>query len=111
MGIRVEGLDKLQARIRDVQKGEMVKGIVKKNGADLEDAIVANAKFRGHYEGKKFIKPTGATKDSVQLKFSDGGYTAEAGPTIEYAPCLKIGRNIWQHMFEDREKSVEILYN
>lgn len=91
MGIKVEGLDKLQARIKDVQKGEMVKGIVKKNGADLEKEIVANANFRGHYEGNQFVRPTGATKQSVQLKFSDGGYTAEAGPTTDYSPYLEYG--------------------
>lgn len=91
MGIKVEGLDKLQARIKDVQKGEMVKGIVRKNGADLKDAIVEKADFRGHYEGKTFVRPTGATKGSVQLKFSDGGFTAESGPTTEYAEYLEYG--------------------
>ena len=91
MGIKVEGLDNLQARIKDVQKGEMVKGIVRKNGADLKEAIEAKAEFRGHYEGNQFVKPTGATKGSVQLKFSDGGFTAEAEPTTEYSPYLEYG--------------------
>lgn len=100
--IKIEGLDKLQKKLaKDVTMNE-VKRVVRQNGAQLQSKIQEKAEFTKGYQ-------TGTTKRSVTLDITDGGFTAESGPTTEYAPCLKIGRNIWQHMFENRAKSVEIL--
>lgn len=102
--IKIEGLDKLQKKLaKDVTMND-VKRVVRQNGAQLQSKIQEKAEFTKGYQ-------TGTTKRSVTLDITDGGFTAESGPTTEYAPCLKIGRNIWQHMFENRAKSVEILVN
>lgn len=102
--IKIEGLDKLQKKLAKDITMEDVKRKVKKNGAQLQSKIQEKAEFTKGYQ-------TGTTKKSVTLDITDGGFTAESGPTTEYAPCLNIGRNIWQHMFENRAKSVEILAN
>ena len=102
--IKWEGLDKLQKKLKENVTMNDVKRVVRQNGADLQQKIQEKAEFTKGYQ-------TGQTKRSVNLEIKDGGFTAESGPTTEYAPCLKIGRNIWQHMFENRAKSVEILAN
>lgn len=102
--IKWEGLDKLQKKLKENVTMNDVKRVVRQNGADLQQKIQEKAEFTKGYQ-------TGQTKRSVNLEIKDGGFTAESGPTTEYAPCLKIGRNIWQHMFENRAKSVEILVN
>ena len=102
--IKIEGLDKLQKKLAENVTMNDVKRVVRRNGAQLQSKIQEKAEFTKGYQ-------TGTTKGSVTLEITDGGFTAESGPTTEYAPCLKIGRNIWQHMFENRAKSVEILVN
>lgn len=89
--IKIEGLDKLQKKLAKDITMEDVKREVKKNGAGLQKKIAEKAEFRGHYKGNKFVKPTGTTKRSVTLDITDGGFTAESGPTIEYAPYLEYG--------------------
>jgi HK97 gp10 family phage protein len=61
------------------------------NGAELHSKVMKNADFKGHYEGKKFKKPTGTTKRSIMLDFKDGGLTAEVEPETEYSPYLEYG--------------------
>lgn len=102
--IKIEGLDKLQKALKKNCTMEDVKRVVRKNGSDLKSKIQDNAEFTQGYQ-------TGTTKRSIRLEVTDGGFTAEVMPTTEYAPCLKIGRSIWKHMFENRAKSVEILAN
>lgn len=102
--IKWEGLEELQKKLRENASMNLVKKTVQQNGQELRSKIQEKAEFTKGYQ-------TGQTKRSVNLEIKDGGFTAEAGPTTEYAPCLKIGRNIWQHMFENRAKSVEILVN
>lgn len=100
--IKWEGLEELQKKLRENASMNLVKKTVQQNGQELRSKIQEKAEFTKGYQ-------TGQTKRSVNLEIKDGGFTAESGPTTEYAPCLNIGRNIWQHMFENRAKSVEIL--
>ena len=102
--IKIIGLEKLQKQLKKNVTMDDVKKVVRHNGAELQTKIQDNAEFTKGYQ-------TGTTKRSVGLELTDGGFTAESGPTTEYAPCLKIGRSIWKHMFENRAKSVEILAN
>lgn len=102
--IKIEGLDKLEKHLKKGASMNLVKQTVRRNGAQLQNKIQEKAEFTKGYQ-------TGTTKGSVTLDITDGGFTAESGPTTGYAPCLNIGRNIWQHMFENRAKSVEILAN
>ena len=102
--IKIIGLKELEKKLKDNVTMNDVKTVVRHNGAELQSKIQRNAEFTKGYQ-------TGTTKRSVGLELTDGGFTAESGPTTEYAPCLKIGRSIWKHMFENRAKSVEILAN
>ena len=102
--LRVDGLADLQKKLKENVTMDDVKKVVKQNGAELDEKMVANAEFSKGYQ-------TGTTKRSIRLEVTDGGFTAEVMPTTEYVPCLKIGRSIWKHMFENRAKSVEILAN
>lgn len=100
--IKWKGLDKLQKKLKDNVTMNDVKRVIRKNGSELQRRMQKEAYFTEGYQ-------TGETRRSISLEIRDGGFTAAVGPTTEYAPCLKIGRNIWQHMFENRAKSVEIL--
>lgn len=80
--IKIEGLDKLQKKLaKDVTMND-VKRVVRQNGAQLQSKIQEKAEFTKGYQ-------TGTTKRSVTLDITDGGFTAEAGPTTEYAPCFE----------------------
>lgn len=91
---KVEGLDKLQKKLKKNIALDFVKQTVRVNGAALTTKIVKNADFKGHYEGRKFKYPTGATKRSIgesSPHFLDGGLTVEAGATTEYAEYVERG--------------------
>ena len=83
-GIKIEGLDKLQKKLaKDVTMND-VKRVVRKNGAELQSKIQEKAEFTKGYQ-------TGTTKRSVTLEITDGGFTAESGPTTGYAPFVEYG--------------------
>lgn len=89
--MRVIGLEKLSQKLSAISKMEEVKRIVKSNGGKLDRTMKAKATFRGHFEGKRFVKPTGATKRSITLSMEDGGLSAKVGPTTHYAIYLEKG--------------------
>lgn len=84
VGIKFEGLDKLQKTLRENIQMEDVKRVVRHNGQQLQSKIQENADFTKGYA-------TGQTKRSVILGTKDGGMTAESEPTTEYAPYLEYG--------------------
>ena len=82
--IKIEGLDKLQKKLaKDVTMND-VKRVVRQNGAQLQSKIQEKAEFTKGYQ-------TGTTKGSVTLEITDGGFTAESGPTTEYAEYVERG--------------------
>ena len=89
--IKIEGLDKLEKHLKKGASMNLVRQTVRTNGAELNKKIVEKAEFRGHYKGNKFVKPTGTTKKSIKLEITDGGFTAESGPTTEYAEYVERG--------------------
>lgn len=89
--IKWEGLNELHVALTEAAKLDDVKKVVKKHGADLQSNMQKKASFRGHYEGSKFVSPTGATKRSIELELKDGGLTAEVGPTTEYSEYVEYG--------------------
>ena len=82
--LKIEGLDKLQKQLKENVTLDDVKKVIKHNGAELQDKIQRNAEFTQGYQ-------TGTTKRSVGLEITDGGFTAESGPTTEYAEYLEYG--------------------
>ena len=82
--IKIEGLDKLQKKLaKDVTMND-VKRVVRQNGAQLQSKIQEKAEFTKGYQ-------TGTTKRSVMLEITDGGFTAESGPTTGYSPYIEYG--------------------
>ena len=89
--VKVEGIPAFQKAIRDKAKMEAVKKVVKLNGSELQQTAMRNCNFKGHYEGKKFIPPTGALKRSIMLSFEDQGKTAVIEPKVHYAGYVEFG--------------------
>ena len=82
--IKWEGLDKLQKKLRENVSMNLVKKTVQQNGQELRSKIQEKAEFTKGYQ-------TGQTKRSVTLEIKDGGFTAESGPTTEYAEYVENG--------------------
>lgn len=82
--LTVKGLDKLQKHLKENITMNDVKKIVRKNGADMQQKMQDNADFSQGYQ-------TGQTKRSIGLEIIDGGFTAESGPTTDYAPYVEYG--------------------
>lgn len=88
----LKGLDKLQAKLQRVAKMEEVERIVEKNGEAMQKKAVKNAQFKGHYRGKKFIKPTGTTRKSISLNSSKiGRFKYRVAPGTDYAAYVELG--------------------
>jgi hypothetical protein len=100
--LEIKGLDKLEAALKKNVTMNEVKMLVRKHGTQMNRNARDNADFKKGYA-------TGTTKRSIHLEFEDGGMTVISEPTTEYAPYIKIGRNIWKHIFKNRAKSVKIL--
>lgn len=82
--LKVDGLKELQKALKDKITLDDVKRVVSHNGQQLQTKMQTNADFKKGYQ-------TGATKRSIGLEIQDGGFTAEVGPTTEYAPYLEYG--------------------
>lgn len=83
-GIKIEGIEKLQAKLKKNVQMDDVKRVVKTNGAQLKNKMVRNANFVKGYQ-------TGTTKRHIFRNTKDSGLTVEVGPTTEYSPYLEFG--------------------
>lgn len=91
---KIEGLTALVQKLDALKySGTQVRDVVKKNGADLQQQTQKNMlqEYKGHYEGKKFVKPTGATRRSATVEIKDNGMTAVVAPNTSYFPYLEYG--------------------
>lgn len=85
--VKLVGMDKLVAKLEYCGANrEAVKTVIWKNGNQL------NEKMKRHMEGA-YIKgySTGDTAGSVNTVITDGGMTAEVGPTTEYSTYPEYG--------------------
>lgn len=85
------GDKKLMRKLNRMSKMKEAREVVKDNTTQLQEKMMNNAVFKGHYRGKKFIKPTGATKKSIAISFENGGLTGFVEPKTEYSPYLEFG--------------------
>ena len=83
-GFKIEGIKKLQAKLKKNVQMDDVKRVVKTNGAQLKNKMVRNANFVKGYQ-------TGTTKRHIFRNTKDSGLTVEVGPTTEYSPYLEFG--------------------
>lgn len=91
---KIEGLNALVQKFNALKyTGPQIRSVVKKNGAELQQQTQKNMleEYKGHYEGKKFVKPTGATRRSAAVEIKDNGMTAVVAPNTSYFPYLEYG--------------------
>lgn len=91
---KIEGLSALVQKFNALKyTGPQIRDVVKKNGAELQQQTQKNMleEYKGHYEGKKFVKPTGATRRSAAVEIKDNGMTAVVAPNTSYFPYLEYG--------------------
>lgn len=91
---KIEGLSALVQKFNALKyTGSQIRSVVKKNGAELQQQTQKNMleEYKGHYEGKKFVKPTGATRRSATVEIKDNGMTAVVAPNTSYFPYLEYG--------------------
>lgn len=91
---KIEGLSALVQKFNALKyTGSQIRSVVKKNGAELQQQTQKNMleEYKGHYEGKKFVKPTGTTRRSATVEIKDNGMTAVVAPNTSYFPYLEYG--------------------
>ena len=90
--IYIEGLDKLNKKLKHNVTLDDVKRVVRENGAELVQKAQDKADFKGHWEGNRFVPPTGRLKGSISLKYPvDDGLTAVVYTPVEYAEYVERG--------------------
>ncbi|WP_305150943.1 HK97-gp10 family putative phage morphogenesis protein [uncultured Dubosiella sp.] len=109
----ISGLDKMQRKLIKAADPAKITRAVKDGGSRLQRSMVEHAQFKGHMEpfrmSKKggklhpipvgelhFVKPTGATRRSIDLTIQDGGMTVSVYPQTEYASYLEFGTRFMQ---------------
>lgn len=81
---KIDGLDKLEKKLKANATLYDVKRVVKLNGEGLQQKMQSKADFKKGYQ-------TGTTKHSIGAEIKDAGFTVEVGPTTEYAEYLEYG--------------------
>lgn len=90
--VKIAGLKELEKKLGKDIAMTLVKDTVKINTEEMKEKMSHNAgEFRGHYEGNRFVMPTGRTLGSIDHSFEDNGLTGEAGARTEYAPYVNYG--------------------
>lgn len=83
-GIKIEGLEELEAALKENVKLEDVKRVVRHHGSQLQRNMQNKADFRMGYQ-------TGQTKRSIGLEITNGGFEADVGPETDYSMYLEYG--------------------
>lgn len=79
-GVKVVGIEKLQAKLKKNVQLDDVKRVVRRNGAEMQEKAQRNAPV-----------DTGHLKRSIGLETTDAGMAAEVEPTADYAPYVEYG--------------------
>lgn len=90
--VKIVGIERIQKKLKKNVRLDDVKRVVKSNGAEMKQKAKGNAEnFKGHYEGKRFVPPTGTLKRSIELAIKDKGMTAEVEPHTLYGGYVELG--------------------
>ena len=90
-GVKIDGFDKLEAKLKRNTDLGAVRAVVRKNGADLQTKAQKNAPV-GTPQSTGILGYVGGTlKRSVELDITDGGLTVEVEPTADYAAYVEYG--------------------
>lgn len=79
-GVKIDGFDKLEAKLKRNMDLGAVRTVVRKNGADLQEKAQKNAPV-----------DSGNLKRSIGLDITDNGLTAEVEPAADYAAYVEYG--------------------
>lgn len=79
-GVRIDGFDKLEAKLKRNMDLGAVRTVVRKNGADLQEKAQKNAPV-----------DSSNLKRSIGLDITDNGLTAEVEPAADYAAYVEYG--------------------
>lgn len=89
--IKLEGMEKLQVKLKKNVQMSDVKRVVRKNGSELQKKAQKNAPV-GTPQSTGIPGYVGGTlKRSIGLDITDGGMTAEVGPLAEYGVYVEYG--------------------
>ena len=89
--IKLEGMEKLQVKLKKNVQMSDVKRVVRKNGSELQKKAQKNAPV-GTPQSTGIPGYVGGTlKRSIGLEITDGGMTAEVESTAEYAGYQEYG--------------------
>lgn len=94
VSVKFVGLDKLEAKLLKNAQLKEAKAIVQDNGEAMQKKAIRNTEnFTGHYVGKKFVKPTGATKKSISTNSGpfDGEMSYRVATSQEYGIYPELG--------------------
>ena len=85
-GIKINGLEELQAKLKRNVNLDDVKTVVQHNGGELNNQMVRQT-------SAAFVKgySTGDTARSITLTMSDGGLTATVAPQTNYSMYVEYG--------------------
>lgn len=84
--VKIVGIEKLQKKLKKNVNMAEVKTVVKKNGDQMNELMKRNTQTaftKGYSKGD--------TAGSINTSITDGGLTAEVGPTTEYAYYVEHG--------------------
>lgn len=84
MGLKIHGIKKLKIDLKDNAQMRLVKEIVKKHGASLQQEMVKKAVFKAGYS-------VGETRRSINLLNEKSGLLARVKPTTKYSPYVEYG--------------------
>lgn len=90
--VKLVGMDKLQAKLKYCGNNrEPVKTVIMKNGNQLNGRMKSKMRY-------SYIKgySHGDTAGSVNTVITDGGMTANVGPTTDYSPYVEYGTRFMQ---------------
>lgn len=82
--LKVDGLEKLQKKLKENVTLDDVKKVVRHHGSELQQRMQDHADFSRGYQ-------TGDTKRSIGLEIADGGMAAEVGPETDHSPYVEYG--------------------
>lgn len=89
--IKLEGMEKLQVKLKKNVQMSDAKRFVRKNGSELQKKAQKNAPV-GTPQSTGIPGYVGGTlKRSIGLDITDGGMTAEVEPLAEYAAYVEYG--------------------
>ncbi len=101
INLTLEGEHELLSALKKEVTFENKRKAVRKHGTKMHSKAIDKAVFNGHYEwqkgkGRVFVKPTGATRRSIKLEFSNQSTVAKVKAGANYSGYLETGTRLME---------------